>query len=78
LVGTRIVDCTPAGGLRNARPLDRATSGGMELVRRHTAKQARALFALCADGALAADDAAAIDDARRKDATFDAEVRTLR
>ncbi|MBL8730989.1 MAG: hypothetical protein JNN13_01295 [Planctomycetes bacterium] len=52
-------------------------SGSMELIRRHTAKQARALFALYADGALAADDAAAIDDARRKDAAFDAEVQAF-
>ncbi|MFY9345372.1 MAG: hypothetical protein WAT39_22970 [Planctomycetota bacterium] len=50
-------------------------SGCLELVRRHTTKQARALFALYADGALAPEDAAAIDDARQKDAKFDAEVR---
>lgn len=52
-------------------------SGGMECIRRHTTAQARALFALYADGALAAEDAAAIDDARRKDAKFDAEVRAF-
>lgn len=52
-------------------------AGSMELIRRHTTKQARALFGLYADGALAADDAAAIDDARRKDAAFDAEVRAF-
>ncbi|MCU0862418.1 MAG: hypothetical protein MUC36_01380 [Planctomycetes bacterium] len=52
-------------------------SGGMELIRRHTAKQAHALFALYADGALSEEDAAAIDDARRKDAAFDAEVRAF-
>jgi len=52
-------------------------SGAMELMRRHTTKQARALFALYADGALDAADAAAIDDARSKDAKFDAEVRNF-
>jgi hypothetical protein len=52
-------------------------SGGMELIRRHSVKLARALFALYADGALVAEDAAAIDDARRKDAAFDAEVRAF-
>lgn len=50
-------------------------SGAMELARRHTTKQARALFGLYVDGTLAAEDAAAIDDARRKDAKFDAEVK---
>jgi hypothetical protein len=52
-------------------------SGSMELIRRHTTKQARALFALYADGALDTADAAAIDDARAKDAKFDAEVRAF-
>jgi hypothetical protein len=52
-------------------------SGGTELIRRHTVKLARALFALYADGALSEEDAAAIDDARRKDAAFDAEVRAF-
>ena len=52
-------------------------SGTIEVIRRHTKKQARALFALYADGALEPDDAAAIDDARRKDAGFDADVRAF-
>lgn len=52
-------------------------SGVMEAMRRHTLKQARALFALYADGALDPADAAAIDDARSKDAKFDAEVRAF-
>jgi hypothetical protein len=52
-------------------------SGVLELARRHTTTQARALFALYADGLLGADDAAAIDDARRKDEKFDAEVRAF-
>ena len=52
-------------------------SGSMELIRRHTTTQARALFALYADGLLAADDAAAIDDARRKDPEFAADVRAF-
>jgi hypothetical protein len=50
-------------------------AGTLELVRRHTTKQARVLFALYADGALTAEDRAAIDDARAKDPAFDAEVR---
>ena len=52
-------------------------SGVMEASRRHTTKQARALFALYADSALSPEDGAAIDDARRKDAKFDAEVRAF-
>jgi hypothetical protein len=52
-------------------------SGSMELIRRHTTRQARALFALYADGALAAADCAAIEDARRKDPQFDAAVRAF-
>jgi hypothetical protein len=52
-------------------------SGTIELIRRHTTKQARALFALYADGALSPEDSAAIDDARRKDAKFDADVRAF-
>ncbi len=52
-------------------------SGTIEVVRRHTARQARAVFALYADGALAPDDAAAIDDARQQDPKFDAEVRAF-
>ncbi len=50
-------------------------SGSMEAVRRHTTKQARAVFALYADGVLDPADAAAIDDARKKDPKFDAAVR---
>lgn len=50
-------------------------AGTIEAARRHTTRQARAVFALYADGLLAADEAAAIDDARRKDAAFDAAVR---
>jgi hypothetical protein len=49
-------------------------SGGMELIRRHTTRQARTLFVLYVDGTLAAEDRAAIDDARAKDPAFDAEV----
>ncbi len=52
-------------------------SGGMELIRRHTTRQARALFAVYSDHTLEPADAAAIDDARRKDAKFDAEVRAF-
>lgn len=52
-------------------------AGSQELIRRHTTRQARALFALYADGALAADDADAIDAARRQDAAFDEEVRAF-
>lgn len=50
-------------------------SGSMEAARRHTTKQARAVFALYADGVLEPADAAAIDDARSKDPKFDAAVR---
>jgi hypothetical protein len=50
-------------------------SGVMEAVRRHTTQQARALFALYADGALAPSDAAAIDDAIAKDPKFAEELR---
>jgi len=50
-------------------------AGGMEVIRRHTTAQARAVFGLYADGLLDAADAAAIDDARSKDPKFDAAVR---
>ncbi|MCA8976980.1 MAG: hypothetical protein KDC98_19810, partial [Planctomycetes bacterium] len=50
-------------------------AGVIEASRRHSTRQAKAVFALYADGVLAAEDAAAIDDARQKDAKFDAEVR---
>jgi hypothetical protein len=50
-------------------------SGSFEAVRRHTTKQARAVFALYADGLLEESDAEAIDDARRKDPAFDAAVQ---
>lgn len=50
-------------------------SGTIELMRRHTNQQARAVFALYADGALEPDDTAAIDDARQKDSKFDADVQ---
>ncbi|MEZ6036003.1 MAG: hypothetical protein R3F29_00895 [Planctomycetota bacterium] len=50
-------------------------SGSQEAMRRHTARQAHATFALYADGALDPDDRAAIDDARQKDAKFDQELR---
>jgi hypothetical protein len=52
-------------------------SGAMEVIRRHTTNQARALFALYADGALDPADTAAIEDARAKDPQFDAEVRAF-
>lgn len=45
-------------------------SGSMEAARRHTARQARTVFALYADGLLDADATAAIDDARAKDPAF--------
>jgi len=48
--------------------------GSMEAMRRHSTHQARAVFALYADGALDNEDTEAIDDARQKDAKFDAEV----
>ena len=51
-------------------------SGSIEAMRRHTTRQARAVFALYADGALEPEDTAAIDDARQKDAKFDDEVLT--
>lgn len=50
-------------------------AGTFEAVRRHTTRQARAVFALYADGVLDPADAAAIDDARAKDPKFDAAVR---
>jgi hypothetical protein len=50
-------------------------SGVTEAMRRHTVQQARALFALYADGVLAPDDAAAIEVARQRDPQFDAAVR---
>lgn len=46
-------------------------SGATEAARRHTARQARAVFALYADGLLDPAEAAAIDDARAKDPAFD-------
>ena len=51
-------------------------SGSIEVMRRHTTRQARAVFALYADGALEPEDTAAIDDAREKDEEFDADVVT--
>lgn len=48
--------------------------GSMEAMRRHSTHQARAVFALYADGALDEEDTEAIDDARQKNARFDAEV----
>tara|TARA_R110002096_G_scaffold16264_29_gene55717 strand:+ start:373 stop:990 length:618 start_codon:yes stop_codon:yes gene_type:complete len=51
-------------------------SGTLEAMRRHTTRQARAVFAMYADGALEQEDTAAIDDARAKDAKFDDEVLT--
>lgn len=50
-------------------------SGTMEAVRRHSTRQAQAVFALYADGALETEDAEAIDDARRKDDEFDGDVK---
>ena len=50
--------------------------GSIEAMRRHTTRQARAVFALYADGALELVDTAAIDDARAKDVKFDDEVVT--
>ena len=50
-------------------------AGVFEVVRRHTTRQARAVFALYADGALDPADAAAIDAARTQDPRFDAAVR---
>lgn len=49
-------------------------SGSIEAMRRHTTGQARAVFALYADGALEQEDTAAIDDARAKDHKFDDHV----
>ncbi|MEM7203945.1 MAG: hypothetical protein AAF628_27035 [Planctomycetota bacterium] len=49
--------------------------GSIEVARRHNTRQARAVFALYADGALDAEDTAAIDDARAKSSKFDADVR---
>lgn len=49
--------------------------GAIEAARRHTARQARAVFALYADGLLDGDDAAAIDHARARDPGFDAALR---
>ncbi len=46
-------------------------SGSIEAMRRYTTRQARAVFALYADGALEPVDTAAIDDARAKDVKFD-------
>lgn len=45
-------------------------SGSLEAARRHTAKQARTVFTLYADGLLDPAEAAAIDDARAKDPVF--------
>jgi hypothetical protein len=53
-------------------------SGGAELIRRHTTKQARALFALYADGALEPADANAIGEAIAKDPAFAEELRAYR
>lgn len=50
-------------------------SGTLEATRRHSVRQARAVFALYADGLLDAADTAAIDDARAKDPRFDADLR---
>lgn len=51
-------------------------SGSIEIMRRHSTHQARAVFALYADGALDAEDTEAIDDARQKDEKFDEDVET--
>lgn len=51
-------------------------SGVLEVIRRHSTRGARAVFALYADGVLDPTDARAIDDARAKDAAFDAELRS--
>jgi len=50
-------------------------SGSIEAMRRHTVQQARAVFALYADGALGPEDTAAIDDARAKDSKFEDDVK---
>ena len=49
-------------------------SGVQEAIRRHSTQQARAVFALYADGVLEPEDTAAIEDARQKDPEFDADV----
>ncbi|HEX6810583.1 MAG TPA: hypothetical protein VF384_03065 [Planctomycetota bacterium] len=53
-------------------------AGCQETIRRHSTREARAVFTLYADGMLDGDDAAAIDDARKKDAKFDAAVQEFR
>lgn len=50
-------------------------AGIMEVVRRHTTRQAKMLFALYADGLLGGEDTAAIDAARARQPKFDAAVR---
>ena len=50
-------------------------AGSIEGARRNTARRARAVFALYADGLLDEGDTHAVDDTRAKDPDFDAEVR---
>jgi len=50
-------------------------SGTIEVMRRHSTRRARAVFALYADGMLEEHDTQAIDDTREKNASFDADVR---
>jgi len=51
-------------------------AGCIEVIRRHSTRRARAVFALYADGALSTEDTEAIDDARKNDAEFDQDVQT--